>query len=86
MFFDINALNSCEAVWNCPPHARESRMVLDSGFHAVDSVFKLLHSSVLSVGFWIPILSEIPDSLSCTPDQSRYSVPVFVSRILDSNR
>ena len=114
VFFDINALNSCEAVWNWSSHVRESRMVLDSEFHAVDSGFQVLYSSVcqqdsgfqslvgfwiprvvfqipgtlfqcLSVGFWIPIFSGIQDSLSCIPD-SRYSIPVFVSRILDSNR
>ena len=87
VFFDINALNSCEAVWNWSPHVRESRMVLDSGFHAVDSEFRIPGTlfRYLSVGFWIPVFSGIPDSLSCTPD-SGYSVPVFVNRILDSNR
>ena len=47
---------------------------MDSGFQTLS----------VELGFWIPILSGIPDSLSCIPD-SRYAIPVFVSRILDSN-
>ena len=56
---------------NCIPdyryfwhQARESKTVLDSGFHAVDSGFQLLDSRTLSVelGFRIPISSGIPDS------------------------
>ena len=46
------------------PYVREPKTVLDSGLHAVDSGFQLLDSS----GIWIPILSRIPDSLSCIPD------------------
>ena len=42
------------------PRARESKTVLDSGFHAVDFSVEL--------GIWIPIVSGIPDSLSCIPD------------------
>ena len=61
---------------NCIPdyryfwhQARESKTVLDSGFHAVDSGFQLLDSRTLSVelGFRIPISSGIPDSQSCIP-------------------
>ena len=44
----------------------ESNAVLDSGFHAVDCVFQVLDFSGL--GFWIPIVSGILDSLSCIPD------------------
>ena len=52
------------------PHVRESKTVLDSGFHTLDSGFQVLDSSLLSaeLGFWIPIVSGISDSLSCIPD------------------
>ena len=47
-----------------PMHARQSRAVLDSGFHAMDSGFQLLE------GFWTPSAviripnPGIPDSLT----------------------
>ena len=46
------------------PHVRESKTLLDSGFHAVDSGFQLLDSRSFSVelGFRIRIVSGIPDS------------------------
>ena len=47
-------------------HVRESKTVLDSGFHAVDSGFQ--SSLSVELGFRIPIVSGIPDSLSCIPD------------------
>ena len=47
------------------PHVRESKKVLDSGFYAVDSGFQTLS---VELGFWIPNVSGIPDSLSCIPD------------------
>ena len=46
----------------------ESKKVdLDSSFHAVDFGLKKkgLKSLPVEVVFWIPIVSEIPDSLSC---------------------
>ena len=48
----------------------ESKTVLDSGFHAVDSGFQLLgsRSYTVELGFRIPIVSGIPDSHSCIPD------------------
>ena len=54
------------------PHVRESKTVLDSGFHAVDSEFQLLDSRSYTVelGFRIPIVSGIPDSHSCIPDSN----------------
>ena len=45
---------------NFPPHVRESKTVLDSGFRAVDFGFKVLDSRFF--------VSGIPDSLSCIPD------------------
>ena len=36
------------------PHVRESRTVLDSGFHAVDSGFRVLDSGFQHSGFRIP--------------------------------
>ena len=52
------------------PHVRESKTVLDSGFHAVDSGFQLLvsRSYTVELGFRIPIVRGIPDSDSCIPD------------------
>ena len=49
---------------------RESKTVLDSGFHALDSKFQLLdfRSFLVELGSWIPIVSGIPDSYSCIPD------------------
>ena len=53
-------------------HVRGFKTVLNPGFHAVDSGFQLLDSSLWSLpvelGFWIPIVCGIPDSLSCIPD------------------
>ena len=52
------------------PHVRESKTLLDSGFHAVDSGFHLLDSRSFSVelGFRIRIVSGIPDSYTCIPN------------------
>ena len=51
---------------------RESKTVLDSGFHVVDSRFQIpgtgFQSLSVELGFWIPIVSGIPDSMSCIPD------------------
>ena len=45
-------------------HVRESKTVLESGFHAVDSLFQAFDSSFFlwNLGFWISILSgfQIP--------------------------
>ena len=53
-------------------YVRGSKTILNPGFHAVDSGFQLLDSSLWSLpvelGFWIPIVCGIPDSLSCIPD------------------
>ena len=56
------------SLWS--PHVRESKELLDSGFHAVDSGFHLLDSRSFSVelGFRIRIVSGIPDSYTCIPD------------------
>ena len=45
----------------------ESNRVLDSGFYALDSGFQVLDTDffLVELGFWIPILTKIPDSLSC---------------------
>ena len=52
------------------PHVRESKTVLDSGFHAVDSGFPGTGFRSLSVGLgiWMPIFRGFADSLSCIPD------------------
>ena len=63
---------SISHVGRMSPYVREPKTVLDSGLHAVDSGFQLVDSSLfqwnLDSGFRIPILSRIPDSLSCIPD------------------
>ena len=43
------------------PDVRESKTFLNSGFHVTDSLS-------VELGFRIPIVSGIPDSLSCIPD------------------
>ena len=52
------------------PHVRESKTLLDSGFHTVDSRFQLLDSRSFSgkLGFRIRIVSGIRDSYTCIPD------------------
>ena len=46
----------CDALIS--PSVRDSKTVLDSGFQYLS----------VELGFWIPIVSGIPDSLSCSPD------------------
>ena len=55
--------------WKNSYNVRESKTLLDSGFHAVDSGFHLLDSRSFSVelGFRIRIVSGIPDSYTCIP-------------------
>ena len=52
------------------PHARESKIVLDSGFHARG--FRIPGTSFQSLSvalrLWIPIVSRTSDSLSCIPN------------------
>lgn len=45
-------------LYNGSPHVSESKTVLDSIFHVVDSGCQVLDSSLLSVetGFWIPVM------------------------------
>ena len=58
------------------PHVTESKTVLDSGFHALNSGFPVLNSRLLvKFGFWIPIFSRGPDSLSCIPDSKAQNFP-----------
>ena len=49
------------------PLVRESKKVLDSGFRISDTRFQSLS---MELGSWIPILSEIPNSLSCILDST----------------
>ena len=60
---------------------RESKTVLDSGLHALDSKFQLLDSRSFSVerGSWIPIVSGIRDSYSCIPDSKSQDYDNYVS-------
>ena len=61
----FNILNRFTFLVIFSPDVRESKTVLDSGFHTVDSGFQYLS---LELGFWIPVVSGILDSLSCIPD------------------
>ena len=45
---------------------REFKTVLNPGLYAGNSGFQVLDS--VELGFWIQIVSGIPDSLSCIPD------------------
>ena len=47
------------------PHVGESKTVFDSGFQIPGTRFRFL---LVKFGFWIPIFSWVPDSLSCIPD------------------
>ena len=54
-------------------HVREFKIVLDSGFHTVDSELQeLAWIPVFVSGTWIPIFSRISDSLSCIPDSKAH--------------
>ena len=66
-------------------HVRESSTVLDSGFHDCRIRIPGTGFQYLSVelGFWIPVVSGIPDSLSCIP-VSKTQVPV-VRRPISAN-
>ena len=52
------------------PNVKESKTVLDSGFHAVDSGFQVLDCTLFVSATWIlgSIFSRIPNSLNCIPD------------------
>ena len=58
---------------------RESKTVLDSGFHAVDSRVQLLDSRSFSVElrFRIPIVSGILDFYGGIPDSIRNPIPLY---------
>ena len=65
----------------------ESKTVLDYKSHSMDSIFQ---SFSVELGFWIPFLSGIPDSLSCILGSkgqdsgfNQQNVPGF--RILQAN-
>ena len=49
------------------PHVRESKTVPRHRFRIAGTG---LHSLPVELGFWIPIASGIPDSLSCIPDST----------------
>ena len=53
-----------------PMHVRKYKTVLVSGFHAVDFRIPVRDSSffLLELGFRIPVVCGIPDSLSWIPD------------------
>ena len=48
------------------PHKSESKTVLDFEFYIADSRFLQIRS--VEPGFWIPIVTGIPDTLSCISD------------------
>ena len=69
----IFALLSCKLKIDLSRHARESKAVSDSGFHAVNLNSRYWNPVFLSVefGFRTPIVNGIPDSLSRFPDSTR---------------
>ena len=69
----ISFLNCLVGQWCGRPvltNGKRPKTVLDSRFHAVDSRFHVLDSGFFVSEIWIriPIVSGIPDSLSCLPD------------------
>ena len=81
--FSFDGCDLSTFAWGCllewcttSPYVRESKTVLDSGFHSVDSGFQLLDSRSFSMelGFRISIVSGIPNSYSCIPD-SKAKIP-----------
>ena len=62
-------------------HGKESKIVLDFVFHAVDSGFQVLDLRFLAAGTWIPHTNRqwIPESLSCIPD-SKVRISDFTSK------
>ena len=55
------------------PHVKEFKIVLDSGFHTVESELQeLAWNPVFVSGTWIPIFSRISDSLSCISDSKAH--------------
>ena len=67
------------------PHVTESKSALDSGFHTIDSGFQCWTPDPLLVelGFRIPIVRGIPDSLSCIPDSTAKicRIPLYGARL-----
>ena len=53
--------------FNVSPDVRESITVLDSGFHT--------WSLSVELGFWLPFVIEISNSLSCIPDSTSKIFP-----------
>ena len=67
-------------IYLLPLHfVRESKTVLDSGFHNLDSWFQVLDSSLCqwNMDFWISIVSGIPGFLGCI-DYSVLQIPGFL--------
>ena len=56
------------------PHVRESRTVLDSRFRIQETGFQYLS---LELGFWIPIVSEIPDSTTKDSEFHKQNFSIF---------
>ena len=63
-------------------HGKESKIVLDFVFHAVDAGFQVLDLRFLAAGTWIPHTNcqWIPESLSCIPD-SKVRISDFTSKV-----
>ena len=71
------------------PLVRESRTVLNSGFHAVDFRFQLLDSEVFVSGSQIPDSTlqwdsrfQIPDSYSCIPNSKAQDSGFYKQKFL----
>ena len=74
-----------QQIYVFPSHVMESKSVLDSGFHVVDSGFRYwipaFVSGNLDSGFRIPIVIGIPDSLSCIFGILRPRIPDSTSKM-----
>lgn len=80
VFHDRSVLYKNNGKWasDRSPNVKESKWVLDSGFHAVDSRFQPLNSCkfFVSLGFRIPIVRGVSASLSCIPAFSNSGIRI----------
>ena len=69
-FFTLSCKTERRFVTGAAPNVRESKTVLDSRFHAVDSGFQVLDIELFVRGTWIPDANRWwdPDSLSVIPE------------------
>ena len=73
--------NHCEAVSR---EQKSKRLIIDFNILIPDSGYWNPDSLPVELGFWIPIVSGIPDSLCCIPD-SKPRISDSISKILSKS-